>query len=138
MDLFIKKNNLPDILLFITTALVFFSIVSFWCFNIDSIGIHGDEAWLGLRGVEYLKNGIESPYGMNKYTGILQSFFNFLIFKYFSIGVIQLRVTGVILNSVSLAILLFSLVKNKMTKIALCFSLFFAQSSLYLLDAKVA
>lgn len=112
--------------------------MSFWCFNIDSIGIHGDEAWLGLRGVEYLKNGIESPYGMNKYTGILQSFFNFLIFKYFSIGVIQLRVTGVILNSVSLAILLFSLVKNKMTKIALCFSLFFAQSSLYLLDAKVA
>jgi hypothetical protein len=128
------KNKFQFGLIFIVLA----SIFSYWWFYIDKIGLHGDEAWFGLKAVEYLKTGIQSPYGMNKFTGIFQSYFNSLIFDHFGIGIIQLRTAGIIINSISLTILAMLLVGIKQSKAALFFLLLFAQSSLFLLELKIA
>jgi hypothetical protein len=114
------------------------SIFVFWWCNIDFIGLHGDEANFGLRGIEYLKQGITSPYGMNKYSGIFQNLANFIAFKYFGIGVVQMRIPGIMFNTFSILILFYFFYKlNKIKEFAV-FLLLFGQSAVYLNFPKIA
>lgn len=113
-------------------------IVTYLLTYIDKIGLHGDEALLGLDGIQILKVGISKPYGMNKYTGILQAFMNSLSFKIFGINVNSLRITGVISNIISLFILI-KILKNRIgVKAILIFLLLFAQSIFLLCYSKIA
>ena len=120
------------------TAIVLVSVILFWLGNLTSIGLHGDEAWFGLRAAEYLHEGIRHPWGMNHYSGILQGLVNAFVFKYFGIGIFQLRISGVVINSISLVLLLYFFYKKTGAKSAFFFALFFAQSAFYLISPKIA
>lgn len=51
-----KKNNR----IFLISMLFFVAYFGFWwLFKLDTLpGLHGDEAWFGLEGASYRKNGI--------------------------------------------------------------------------------
>ena len=120
------------------TAILLVSVILFWLGNLTSIGLHGDEAWFGLKASEYLHEGIRFPWGMNHYSGILQGLVNALVFKYFGIGIYQLRISGVVINVISLILLLYFLYKKNGAKSAFFFTLLFAQSAFYLIGPKIA
>jgi len=56
------------------TLILFLSYYGFWwLYKLDVLpGLHGDEAWFGLKADEFNRQGIAHLYGMNTYTGILQ------------------------------------------------------------------
>ncbi len=130
----LKKHGI----FFVLTSMLILIFVYLFS-NISSIGLHGDESWLGLKGINYLQSGhIDRPYGMNKYTGIFQAFCNSRVFKYFGFGIIQLRITGIVLNFLSILCLSLFLVRRKLIKEALIFLMLFSQSVLYMNYAKVS
>ncbi len=131
---FIFKNK------FLIFVIFLFLLITVFLFSgIDAIGLHGDEAWLGLKGDYYLKaHRIDRPYGMNFYTGILQSYFDFIAFKVLGITLFSLRISGVIFNFLSLVIFTVFMIKKNYIKELMVFLMLFAQSALYLNYAKVA
>jgi hypothetical protein len=117
--------------------LVYFG--SWWLFKLDILpGIHGDEAWAGLKANEFNKTGIDHLYGMNTYTGILQPLMSSLFFKSIGLGIYQLRITGVIFNMLALIIICITLHAHKKGLISVFFLLIFSQSALYLISPRVA
>lgn len=107
-----------------------------WIYKLDSLpGLHGDEAWAGLRANGYLNDGVHGLLGMNNYSGILQPLCAAVGFKIGGIGVAQLRCCGVFFNSIAV-IAVFS-VFNDVRRFWF-FLIIICQSSLYLLSPRIA
>ncbi len=113
-------------------------IFVYWLTFIDKIGLHADEAWMGIDGIGILNNGITKPYGITNYTGILQSLVDSVVFKFFGIGIISLRLGGIISNIFGLGILVWFLIKRVNLFTGLFFLLLIAQSTLFLCYSKIA
>ncbi|MEO5906690.1 MAG: hypothetical protein ABIQ11_08190 [Saprospiraceae bacterium] len=122
----------------ILISILFCSIFLFWVCTISHIGLHGDEAWFGLKANEYLQKGIDQPYGMNYYTGILQNIANAFVFKISGPGIAEVRISGVIMNMISLLMIGWFLIRRSEYKIVLVFMLLLGQSGLYLIYPKIA
>ena len=118
--------------------LLFSIILLYWVTYIEKIGLHGDEAFFGIDSVEILINGLTRPYGMNKYSGILQSLISSISFNIFDINVISLRIGGIICNVIALSISLFIIRKRMNNYVLLFFLLLIAQSILILGYSKIA
>ena len=134
-----KYKNL--IWLYTPLALIFilgFSLIGYWLATIQSPGLHGDEAWFGMKAFEYRFIGISQPYGMNFYTGILQAGLNALIFYFFDFGIPQLRIIGIFFNGLALILLTTYLYIRVNPKAAAYTLLLFSQSLLYLVYPKIA
>lgn len=129
---------IKDRTLGLLVIVIFAAIVACWLIQVTRIGLHGDESWFGLKALHYLHHGIDRPFGLQRYTGILQSILNAVVFKYFGVGVAQLRVPGVIINSIALALLVFICLRKQNRSTALLLLLLFAQSALYMSYAAVA
>ena len=71
----------------ITIILLLVIISTYLLTYLRTIGLHGDEAFMGLDGIYILNNGIPKPYGMNKYTGTLQALLNAVSFKLWKIDI---------------------------------------------------
>jgi hypothetical protein len=128
------RFNWPLTLIFILG----FSLIGFWLTTIQSPGLHGDEAWFGMKAFEYRFIGILQPYGMNFYTGILQAGLNALVFYFFDFGILQLRIIGIIFNGLALILLTTYLYIRVNPRVAAYTLLLFSQSLLYLVYPKVA
>ncbi|MBT1689830.1 hypothetical protein [Dawidia soli] len=114
------------------------TIALYWLTYVETIGLHGDEAWGGLDGIKILQQGISRPYGIVTYTGLLQSLANAAAFRLFSIDVVALRMPGILFNIFALAIVVWFLRKRYAPSTALFFLLFFGQSAFYLLYGKIS
>ncbi|MDB5143110.1 MAG: hypothetical protein JWQ66_1823 [Mucilaginibacter sp.] len=126
--------------LFPVIILVFIAYFGFWwLYKLDVLpGLHGDEAWVGLKANEFSRHGIDHLYGMNTYTGILQPLAARFVFQLFNVGVFQLRVSSVLFNLMGLLIIGLTLYKNKLRKMLVLFLLIISQSALYLISPRVA
>ncbi len=105
----VNFNKEKSLFLFIgiMAALLYFNF--WWLYKLEVLpGLHGDEAWFGLQAVKYGQQGVTGYQGMNNYTGILEPLMASAFFRYLGIGVIQLRIGGVIANF--MALLMFSIV----------------------------
>ncbi|WP_276225310.1 hypothetical protein [Niabella beijingensis] len=123
----------------IASIAVFLYFLFWWTYKLASLpGLHGDEAWFALKGVEFNQSGIHELQGMNSYTGIFQSLFDSIFFKIFHIGIIEMRVTGVILNLSAIAILYSVFRSLRKPKTFIIFSLLLSQSALFLISPRVA
>jgi len=119
--------------------LIFCYFVFWWMYKLDALpGLHGDEAWFGLKAHQYLTSGVDHVYGMNTYTGILQPCVSALVFKMAGLGVTQLRIAGAIFNLLALFIIYRVLWLSRIKGSEWVFLLFFAQSALYLVAPRVA
>lgn len=127
----IKKN-------FFSISIVAFYFCYFfiwWTYKLDFLpGLHADEAWFGLKALQFRKTGIDHLYGMTKYTGILQSYLSSIFFKWYGNGVQQLRLPGVIFNVIGLG-LITSLLRTKKTML---FFLIMGQLVFFLISPRVA
>jgi hypothetical protein len=135
----VNLNNKKSLFLFIglMAALLYFNF--WWLYKLEVLpGLHGDEAWFGLQAVKYGQQGVTGYQGMNNYTGILEPVMASAFFRYLGIGVIQLRIGGVIANF--MALLIFSIVylRNGQSKALVLFLLILGQSGLYLISPRVA
>ena len=99
-------------------------------------GLHGDEAWVGLRALEQHANGMFTLRGMNGYTGSLFPQLVTLASSVFSQGMFSLRLPGAIFNW--LALLLMTIALWKRGTAALCFLLLMGSSLLFLFYSRVA
>ena len=75
---------------------------------------------------------------MTFYTGILQSLASFITFKYFGIGVFQLRLPGVILNFLTLVSAVIIFARYQKYRMLTIFLLLVMQSSIFVLYPKLA
>ncbi len=128
-----KRNEV----LFVVTAL-FTAIFALWTTFVDTIGLHGDEAWLGLEGVRVLEHGFERCYGMDFYSGMLQSSLNALFFHLFGVSVAVMRSVGIVCNTIALLLMGWFLFKKTNKKVLLFFAVLISQSALFLGLSKVA
>jgi hypothetical protein len=119
-------------------VLLLTSIIVYLVTYIDTIGLHGDEAYLGLDGIEILKNGISKPNGLNHYTGILQALANSVSFRIWKIDISSLRLSGILFNILALLITIYVLKKRFGNNAVLIFLILFAQSIFLLCYSKVA
>jgi hypothetical protein len=132
---FLSKQNLLIILSFCSLIYIAF----FLTFKLSVLpGLHGDEAWIGLKANDFSKNGINQLTGMNNYTGILQVLLCESIFKLFGIGIFQLRIGGAILNLIGLSILATHLLVKKDFKCLFVYLGIISQSVIYLCSPRVA
>lgn len=113
----------------IMTAALFLRLPSF-------PGLHGDEAWVGLRALEQQANGMFTLRGMNGYTGSLFPQLVTLASSVFSPGMFSLRLPGAVFNC--LALLLMTVALWKRGTAALCFLLLMGSSLLFLFYSRVA
>jgi hypothetical protein len=75
-------------------------------FRLDTVpGLSADEAWVGLRAMEYQKSGFISFHGMNWYTGAFHVWLTSKIFDISGPGLLQLRAAGVIFNVLAAGLL---------------------------------
>lgn len=110
-----------------------------WFFKLDALpGLHGDEAWAGLKANEYTRSNISRFTGMNSYTGILQPLISSSVFKILEPGVSQLRLPGVVANLIALIVLGITFLANGMGKSLIIFLLIIAQSTLFLVSPRIA
>jgi hypothetical protein len=128
-----RRNNIAFIFIF----LLYFSF--WWFYKLDILpGLHGDEAWVGLKAHAYQSQALDRLSGMTYYTGILQNLVAQLSFNLFGIGVYQLRIPGAFINLLSLIIIVISFVRYNFYKEAVLFLLMVASSSLYVISARIA
>jgi hypothetical protein len=74
--------------------------------NLDTMpGLHGDEAWVGLRAHEIATGASSSVHGVNFYTGVLMPYLATLSFRAFGTSVLSLRAIGVAANLAAIALL---------------------------------
>lgn len=122
----VRKSN--RILYFLILAMPFGYFLFWWCFKIpQEPGLHGDEAWIGLRAIDYLKSKPYDLDGMNKYTGNLQSIFSSWSMKFFGKGVAQLRLPGILFNLIALGFISYLCKMLNGRKLFIIFSLILAQ-----------
>ncbi|MEL7146988.1 MAG: hypothetical protein AAFO69_11505 [Bacteroidota bacterium] len=120
------------------TAVLLFIILAYLFTFIRKIGLHGDEAFFGLDAIDVLKNGLTRLYGLNKYTGILQTMMNAMFFRLGGIDIYTLRLGGILCNTTGLLLIIYVLRQRHGTLSAFVFLLLFAQSAFLLTYAKVA
>ena len=85
---------------------LFAVLVALLAWNLDALpGLHGDEAWFGLRAIDILEGRSSSPYGMNAYTGAAYPYVVAGWFHVFGVSVLSLRAVGVLLDVVALGLL---------------------------------
>ena len=99
-------------------------------------GLHGDEAWVGLRALEQHAKGFFTIRGMNAYTGSLFPQIVTLASSLLSPGVLSLRLPGVLLNWLALVLMAAALWKRGSA--ALSFLLLMGSSLLFLFYSRVA
>lgn len=110
-----------------------------WLYRLDVLpGLHGDEAWFGLKAHQYNSTGIDRWYGMNTYSGILESLVSSWFFRLAGIGVSQLRLAGPVFNLLGVVIMCMALRVCGGRKTVLLFLLIFSQSALFLISPRVA
>lgn len=106
-------------------------------FSLESFpGLHGDEAWAGLRAIDILANGATSVHGMNTYSGGLFPQIVAAFFSHAAANVTWLRMPGVIFNVMAVAILAFAF--RAYRHAALTITLLFASSLLFLFYSRIA
>ncbi len=121
--------------LLVATAIATISAALF--FRLRSFpGLHGDEAWVGLRAVEQHARGLFTLRGMNGYTGSLFPEIVTWAASILSPGVLSLRLPGAMLNSLSLLLMTAALWKRGGA--ALYFLLLMGSSLLFLFYSRVA
>jgi hypothetical protein len=129
---YLKWNSL-----LITVLFLYFAF--WWFFKLETLpGLHGDEAWVGIKAHDYKLNGIDKLSGMTYYTGILQTKLAEFSFTNFGMGVRQLRLPGVVVNIIALIIIIVTLFTTKLYKQAVLFLFFLASSSLYVISPRIA
>jgi hypothetical protein len=112
-------------------------VISGLLVRLDSFpGLHGDEAWVGLRAIEQQARGMFTLRGMNGYTGSLFPEIVSLVFSIIPAGIGSLRLAGAILNG--LALIVTALALRKRGTAALCFTLAMGSSLLFLFYSRVA
>ncbi|MGV7214962.1 hypothetical protein [Bradyrhizobium sp. UFLA05-112] len=99
-------------------------------------GLHGDEAWVGLRAFEQQARGMFTLRGMNGYTGSLFPEIVTMSFSIISPGVGSLRLAGVVLNSLALGLSAVALWRRGGA--AIYFVLLMGSSLLFLFYSRVA
>ncbi|TYL89381.1 hypothetical protein FXB40_36400 [Bradyrhizobium rifense] len=99
-------------------------------------GLHGDEAWVGLRALEQQARGMFTLRGMNGYTGSLFPEIVSLVFSIIPASVGSLRLASAILNGLALG--LTALAFWKRGAAALYFALAMGSSLLFLFYSRVA
>lgn len=99
-------------------------------------GLHGDEAWVGLRALEQQARGMFTLRGMNGYTGSLFPEITSLVFSIIPASVGSLRLAGAILNGLALGLTALALWKRGAA--ALYFALAMGSSLLFLFYSRVA
>lgn len=120
-----------------TLSLMYFGF--WWIYKLDVLpGLHGDEAWFALKGVEFSNSGIHELHGMTRYTGILQSLSISAFFKALQIGIWEVRISGVVFNLLALIILFFTFRSANKSTVLVLFVLILSQSALYLTSPRVA
>jgi len=120
------------------TFLLFFLFCLLLCWNFkmsDLPGLHGDEAWMGIKANSYLHGEKVHLLGMNTYTGILQSSVSALSFKIFGTSLYGLRVAGPLFNFLGLLILICGVKKKNF---GILFLVTVLQSSLLLISPRIA
>lgn len=126
-------------MLLMLIGIVIVYLVFMWVFALTDLpGLHGDEAWFGLTADSYNQQGIKQIFGMNTYTGILQSYFSSVIFTWFGAGILQMRITGVIFNLFSMLILVSAMWKWRLKFSAVILLLGITQSAFFLVSPRVA
>jgi hypothetical protein len=99
-------------------------------------GLHGDEAWVGLRAFEQQARGLFTLRGMNGYTGSLFPGIVNLAFATLPADVASLRLPGAVLNGLALVVTAVALFKRGLA--ALAFLLCMGSSLLFLFYGRVA
>jgi len=125
---------------FYSALLLFFGYFIFcWTYKLAVLpGLHGDEAWFGLRAVETSHSGVTQLTGMTYYTGILQVLVSVLSFSTSYTGIVPLRAAGVFFNLLGLMIISITMISAGYRRALIFFLLFMAQSMLYLSAPRVA
>ncbi|MGF7081402.1 hypothetical protein [Mucilaginibacter sp. UYCu711] len=120
--------------------LFFFAYFLFWwSYKLGSLpGLHGDEAWSGLKAYRFDGNGITQITGMNNYTGVLEALSSLCTFKILGMGVVQLRSVGIILNLIGLMVLSWQIKKIINSSASVVLLMIIAQSVMYLFLPRVA
>jgi hypothetical protein len=107
------------------------------CREIEAFpGLHGDEAWIGLRAIEQQIQGMFTLHGMNRYTGSLFPQLAAFSFSMFSPDVGSLRLPGVALNVLALQLMTVALWRRGIA--AVYFALLMGSSFLFLFYSRVA
>jgi len=123
----------------IVSGAFFCYFIFWWVYKLDFLpGLHADEAWSGLKAKQFADKGITQLNGMNNYTGIAQILLADVAFDFFGIGVAQLRIAGIVLNTLGLLLLCYTSFSFRIHKATLSGLLILAQSSLYLTSPRVA
>jgi len=120
-------------------GLLLLYFIFWWFYKLDVLpGLHGDEAWVGLKAHEYQSQPLDRLSGMTYYTGVLQSLTAEVSFKLFGLGVYQLRVPSSIINLIALIIIVGTFLAYRFYWEAGYFLLILGASSLYLISARIA
>jgi hypothetical protein len=107
-------------------------------YRFDSFpGLHGDEAWTGLRALEHEERGLFTLHGMRYYAGSLYPYLLSLVFKVQGASVASLRLPGLVMNLAGLGILLTLLIRHSPRSAGLFMALS-CTSLLLLLQARIA
>ncbi|MGF7082983.1 hypothetical protein [Mucilaginibacter sp. UYCu711] len=132
----LTKPN-PPVIFLISLYLVYF--IFWWLYKLAIMpGLHGDEAWAGLKAIDFKKNHIHQLSGMNHYTGILQPYFSSIAFSWFGKGVFQLRIIGPVFNFIGLLILFFIFKPAQYLRVTLILFSIIAQSVFLLITPRIA
>ena len=99
-------------------------------------GLHGDEAWVGLRAFEQQARGLFTLRGMNGYTGSLFPGIVDLVFAIVPADVASLRLPGAALNGLALVVAACALFHRGLA--ALAFMLGMGSSLLFVFYSRVA
>jgi len=113
--------------------------IFWWTYKLDFLpGLHADEAWAGLKAKQFADKGVTQLSGMNNYTGIIEILLADIAFKFFGVGVTQLRIGGIVFNTLGLLLLGYTSFSFRSYKATLFGLLILAQSSLYMTSPRVA
>jgi hypothetical protein len=133
--LFKQKRNIAFLVLSVYFLLFFFS----WTYKLGILpGLHGDEAWSGIKADFFAKHSFDQLSGMNQYSGVLQAGLAQFTFSLFTTNVFSLRFGSVIFNISGLLIICCTLIRHKYYRMAIAFLVIMSQSALYLTCPRVA
>lgn len=121
----------------------FFTVITYltlvWMYRLDSLpGLHGDEAWSGIRAFSFINGENKDFQGMTYYTGLLQALVASISFTMTNVGVLQLRFPGVLLNLIGLTLIYRTAYTYFNSAFANIFLLFICQSSLLITSPRIA
>jgi hypothetical protein len=99
-------------------------------------GLHGDEAWVGIRALDIISGRSPSVHGMNLYSGALFPTIIGTAFHFMGASVLSLRLPAAILNLAALAIISTAFWNH--SKVTLCVLVSFASSLFFLFYSRIA